>query len=112
MLLLRIVKTHQVYHQRLRHIRQPQRNIRQHLYRLHRNLHVHIIRVLIQLIQHVPQIVLIGQHAQNIDLNVLDIRWFVIFAIKVLEVLFVLALAVHVPDHVFDVLQDNEGCFA
>jgi hypothetical protein len=52
----------------------------------------------------VTQVVLVGQHTQNLDLDVLDVSWLVNFAVKILEVFFVLVLAVHVLYHILDVL--------
>ncbi len=103
MLLLGVVKADQVDHQRLRHIWKSQSNIGQNMHRLDCDLHVHVVGVLIKFIQHVAQVVLVGQHPQNLDLDVLDVSWLVNFAVKILEIFLVLALAIHVLYHVLNV---------
>lgn len=77
------------------------------MYRFNCNFHINIIRILIELIEHVSKIVLISQHSQNFDFYVFDVSGFINFTVKILEILFILAFAIHVPDNVLDVLQDD-----
>lgn len=104
MLLLSVIECNQINQQCLRHIRQSQRNLRQHPHSLPRNLQIHIMCILIKLIQHIPQIILIRQHPQYLHFDILYISRLVNFTIKVFEVLLILWLAIHVQDHVLYVL--------
>lgn len=111
MLLLSVIKTNQVDHQSLWNFWQSQAYLCQDMNSLSGNFNINIVGILIELIEHIPEIELIGQHSQNLDLNVFYISRLFNLAIEILEILFILTLSVHVLNDVLDVLKNDESCF-
>lgn len=109
MRLLWLVKGDDVDEESFGNLRQPHSNVRQYPDGHSRHLHIYVQSVVVQLIQQITQIVLIGKQAKDPDFNIFDVGWLIYLAVEVFEVFLVVDLPVHVLDHILDVLEDNEG---
>ena len=107
--LVRLVKLQDTFSQSSRDILQFQRYRRQTLYRFPARLFVRVISILVDLIQHISQVILPGELSQYLQLDFSKIRWFVSSEVEVFEIVFEAGFTFHVDDDIEDVLEDDVG---
>ena len=92
----------------LAHLGQPQSDIGESLHWFLGHFDIDIGGVVIEFVEEIPEIVLIGKFSEYLDLDALDVGGLLWLAVEIFEVLLEVLLAVHVDDHVFDVLEHHE----
>lgn len=70
-----------------------------------------LVSVFVELVEHIPQVGLAGQCSEDIEFDEFDVGGLIDLEVEVLEIGLEYSFGVEHPDHVFDVLQNDIGCF-
>lgn len=110
MLLSTLIELAQIFKECSRDILEIQGNHAKTVDSMTTDLRITVIGVLIQFVEHISKVVLACQGCQNFQLDNFDVRWFINFEVKILEICFEDRFSFQDLDDMPDVLQDNECC--
>lgn len=86
-------------------------NLGQDLHRLSGDFDITIWDVFVELIEHVSQIHLIGELAEDFNFNVFYVGGLVYLAVEVFEVFLIELFPIHMTNHVLNMFQNHIHCF-